>query len=240
MDSDDQTNAPATSAGTDASPDPQADAAMTDAGASDVAGEPATAAASAQAHKPQKHSARIEHKVPGRIRMKVHTAKNDPQALEAYRQMLASAPGVRQVHAKPETGSIVIHYDVEHHHEIEDRLHAHCSEHLHVEAHAAPEDEVSELARRIEAEAEFLAERSQIARGAVDFFKGFDRELKSATDNTIDLKIVLAGGLAAFTFLEIGAEAATPMWVTLGLFTLNHFAELSHHDGPHPSRDLGV
>ena len=66
-------------------------------------------------------------------------------------------------------------------------------------------------------------------------------KLKITTGNTVDLKIVLAGGLAAFTFLEIGATAATPMWVTLALFSLNHFAELQHphhaapgHQAPAP------
>ena len=36
--------------------------------------------------------------------------------------------------------------------------------------------------------------------------------------------------LAGFTFLEIGAAAATPMWVTLAIFSLNHFVELHAHD----------
>ena len=53
--------------------------------------------------------------------------------------------------------------------------------------------------------------------------------MKLTTGNAIDLKVLLAGGLAAYTFWEIGAEAATPMWVTLALFSLNHFAEL--HSG---------
>ena len=59
-----------------------------------------------------------------------------------------------------------------------------------------------------------------------NFFKKVDRELKLASGNTIDLKLLLAGGLAVYTFFEIGADAATPMWVTLALFSLNHFAEL--------------
>jgi hypothetical protein len=35
--------------------------------------------------------------------------------------------------------------------------------------------------------------------------------------------------LAGFTFFEIGAAAATPMWVTLVIFSLNHFVELRAH-----------
>jgi hypothetical protein len=31
------------------------------------------------------------------------------------------------------------------------------------------------------------------------------------------------------TFIEIGATAATPVWVTIGLFSMNHFIELRAH-----------
>ena len=48
--------------------------------------------------------------------------------------------------------------------------------------------------------------------------------------NNLDLKIMVPIGLAAVTFLEIGAAAATPMWVTLAIFSLNHFVELHAHD----------
>ena len=174
----------------------------------------------------KKHKAKIEHRIPGRIRMKVPHAHTDPEILEVYRQAFQGVPGITLVKARPESGSIVIHYDPAREQEVEHHFQHACDQHLAVAEGARPGDEVAEMARQIEAEADFLASRSEIARFTVDFFKGFDRELKLATDNNVDLKIVLAGGLAAFTFLEIGAEAATPMWVTLALFSLNHFAEL--------------
>ena len=86
--------------------------------------------------------------------------------------------------------------------------------------------ELDELAGRIEAEAEFLAKHSHSARAVVDFVKKIDREIKIATNNTIDLKIVLAAGIIGFTVLEVGATAATPVWVTLAIFTINHFIEM--------------
>ena len=188
----------------------------------------------ASAPKPKKHKARIEHKLPGRIRMKVPAAKSNPEILEVYRQAFSMVPGIIKVKAKPETGSIVIHYDPEQEKKFEHHFNHCCGQHLgEVSEGPRPDNEVAEIASRIEAEAAYLAERSEFAKTTVEFFKNCDRELKRATDNTIDLKIVLAGGLAAFTFLEIGAEAATPMWVTLALFSLNQFAELQHQD---PSR----
>ncbi len=176
--------------------------------------------------KKKKHKARIEHNIPGRIRMKIPTAKTDPGVLDAYISAFSALPGVAKVVAKPETGSITLHYDHKAEAEFADHLHNCCHHNeLHVES-GPPEDEVNRLASRIAQEADFLADHSPLAKGAVDFFKAFDRELKLVSNNTIDMKIFLAGGLAAFTFLEIGAAAATPMWVTLGLFGVNHFVEL--------------
>jgi hypothetical protein len=180
----------------------------------------------------RKHAARIEHNIPGRIRIKIPTAKGNHKAFDTYKAAISSLPGTKQVHAKPETGSIVIHYDSESA-DFHEFLHHCCANHdiaIHGER---PGDEIDHFAKQIENEAKFLAQRSELAKFTVDFCTKLDRELKSVSDNTIDLKIVLAGGLAAFTFLEIGAEAATPMWVTLALFSLNHFTEL--HGSSHPT-----
>jgi hypothetical protein len=158
--------------------------------------------------------------------MRVRHGKSNPEILEIYRQAFLSLPGVQIINTKPETGSIVIHYDPNREPEFERHFQQRSSEQLDMAAPARPDDEIDRLASRIEAEAEFLAAHSRLARSTVDFFKAFDRELKLSTGNTIDLKIVLAAGLAAYRFLEIGGNAATPMWVTLALFSLNHFAEL--------------
>jgi hypothetical protein len=60
----------------------------------------------------------------------------------------------------------------------------------------------------------------------VHICKHFDHRLKIATNNTIDLKIGLAAGIIALSLLEMGAFAATPVCLTLGVFSLNHFVEL--------------
>jgi hypothetical protein len=86
--------------------------------------------------------------------------------------------------------------------------------------------DIDQFARRIEEEAEFLARHSQSARAVVDFFKHCDREIRVATDNNVDLKIALAVGIIGFTVLEVGTAAATPVWVTLTLFALNHVIEM--------------
>ena len=67
----------------------------------------------------------------------------------------------------------------------------------------------------------------------VDFVKKIDREIKMATNNTIDLKIMFAAGIIAFTVFEVGATAATPVWVTLAIFTVNHFIEMHERQLQH-------
>jgi hypothetical protein len=60
----------------------------------------------------------------------------------------------------------------------------------------------------------------------VDFCKKLDQEIKKTTGNAVDLKIVFAVGIIAVTVFEIGATAATPVWVTLAIFAVNHFIEM--------------
>ena len=180
-------------------------------------------------HKKKRHKAKVEHSVPGRIRMKIPTAVEDPAVLEHYQHLFAKLPGVSDIKINPLTGSVVVHYDARRQAEFEQHFDTCCEDHAHhaVEHNGCrPGDEIGETWQQIEAEAEFLAGHSQLAKTAVDFCKGLDNQIKLATDNNIDLKIVIAAGLTAYTFLEIGAHAATPMWVTLGIFSLNHFAEL--------------
>ena len=75
-----------------------------------------------------------------------------------------------------------------------------------------------------------LAERSLTARTVVDFCRTVDRQLRVATNNAVDLKIVVALGFAGLALMQIGVTAATPMWVTLAIFALNHLAELNLPD----------
>ena len=188
-------------------------------------------ASSAHTAKKKKHKAQIEHKILGRMRIKIPSAKDKPEILETYQKIFSTIPGIFKVKIKPETGSIIIHYDPKRDDEFHTLFHSHCEQH-HMEVSARPGDEFEEMVKKIEAEAEFLAGHSHMARATVDLFKGLDNQIKVLTGNTIDLKIVLAGSLAAVTFIEIGAEAATPMWVTLALFGTNHFIEMRHESTP--------
>jgi hypothetical protein len=158
--------------------------------------------------------------------MKLPHGSVNPEILDVYRETFAAIPGIRSVQTKPESGSIIIHYDPNRDAEFHRHFADACNQHLTMTPMARPDEEIDRIVNEIEAEAEFLAAHSKLAQTTVDFFRTVDRELKLATDNNIDLQVVLAAGLAAYTFLEVGGDAATPMWVTLALFALNHFMEL--------------
>jgi len=173
---------------------------------------------------------KIAHQVPGRIRLKVPKAKDNPELVEQIKQMFTVIPGVEEVTVNPVTGSVVVNYDTDRHHEFHGRLQHHTGGH-----NTPPSNEIDSLATKIQQEAEYLAEHSHTARVVVDYCKDFDRGIKVATGNSVDLKIVLAAGIAGFTLLEVGATAATPVWVTLSVFALNHMIQAgtgADDDGP--------
>ncbi|MBV8654373.1 MAG: hypothetical protein JO255_23130 [Alphaproteobacteria bacterium] len=185
-----------------------------------------------------KNHVQIAHQMPGRIRIKIPAARDNPELLEQIRQMFAGIEGLERTRVKPEAGSIVVRYDPNDNGAFEARLMQQWKDVLPLlprpparpKKRELPGNEFAVVTKQIEAEAQFLAGRSQSARAIVDFFKQADRQIKLATNNAIDLKIVLALALAVATFVEIGAAAATPMWVTLALFALNHFLEMHSLD----------
>jgi hypothetical protein len=162
----------------------------------------------------------IAHQVPGRIRLKIPAAKGNAELLRQISETFGIIPGIEQITVNPTTGSVIMHYDVDRHREFHDRFQA------MPQIARPPSTEFDQMAVRIEEEAEFLAQHSKTARAVVDFCKQLDREIKRATDNNVDLTIVLALGVIGFTIFEVGATAATPVWVTLTLFALNHYVEM--------------
>jgi hypothetical protein len=174
-----------------------------------------------------KMNLKIEHQVPGRVRMKIPAGKGNPELLKQISETFAVIPGIEEVTVNPTTGSVVLHYDTDRHDEFHGSFRGHYEAHSAANgaAHGA-DTELDKLTSSIEAEAEFLASHSHTARVFVDFVKGLDHEIKRATNNTVDLKIVFAVGIICLTVFEVGATAATPVWVTLAIFTVNHFIQM--------------
>jgi hypothetical protein len=56
---------------------------------------------------------KVAHALPGRVRLKVAKVKGNPALARRAEEKLAKVPGIRQVEAKSDTGSLLIHYDME-------------------------------------------------------------------------------------------------------------------------------
>ncbi len=168
----------------------------------------------------------VAHRTHGRVRIKVRHGKRDPERLQQVADQIRAFPGVERVEINPITGSIVLYYDVDRHAEFDRHFERHREQIEPPPTQRAPETEIDKLASTIENEAEFLAEHSVAARAMFDFCKRLDREIKVASGNNLDLKLLFAGGVVAFTVLEVGATAATPVWVTISLFAMNQKSRL--------------
>ena len=191
-----------------------------------------------------KMNLKIEHQVPGRVRMKIPAGKGNPELLKHVSETFAAIPGIEEVTVNPATGSIVLHYDADRHDEFHGSFRGHYD--AHHAAHGMPtssgphgtDTELDKLTHSIEEEAEYLAQHSHSARVVVDFVKMLDHEIKKATHNSIDLKIVFAAGIIGLTVFEVGATAATPVWVTLAIFTVNHYIQL--HEQQSIDKEAGL
>lgn len=174
--------------------------------------------------------ATVVHHIPGRLRVKLPRGQRNARLMHELREFVCGLGGVQQVEVNTVTGSILVHYHPESQQQIRDLLARGRSE---PDGFDAPPElaEADHLAAEIEHEADFLAAHSELALHVVSAVKSLNREIRQATDNTVDLKVLLPAGLAVWAFFNAGLEVATPLWVTLGIFSFNSFVAL-HHPPP--------
>ncbi len=179
------------------------------------------------------HGATVVHHIPGRLRVRLPRSRRDPRLLGELREFVSGLGGVHQVEINPVTGSILVHYHPESHEQIQNLLRADREQSM---LDTPPElTEADQLADRIEQEAEFLAAHSELALHVVRIVKNLNRQIREASDNTVDLKVLLPAGLAVWAFFKAGAEVATPLWVTLSIFSFNSFVALHRPTSVHVS-----
>jgi hypothetical protein len=168
------------------------------------------------------------------MRVKVPGAKGDPSHLQRIKEAISPMSGVRQVDVNSLTGSVVVHYEAALHEGFQQQLSAHADQSSLFELQMTPPElsEVDQMARQIEEEANFLSEQSETARSLVEFVKRINMAIRRATDNTVDLKVLLPLALAAYSVVELESDISTPLWVTLGIFSFNSFVTLHHPHVP--------
>jgi hypothetical protein len=166
-----------------------------------------------------KQQAEIAHHMPGRLRIRIRAARDNAALLENLRQVFVAVEGIDSVMVKPPSGSLVLHYDPRLEAEMEARIASYENERIEMKRNC-PGDEVKAFAAKPPG-AESLPGNSAWARAAACGFIQVDRQIRAATDNAMDVKIALVFGLAVVTFVGLGAQASTPVWMTLAVFVLN-------------------
>ena len=78
----------------------------------------------------KRRKAQIEHKVRGRIRGKVPSARLGPDLLEFYHKAFSTIPGLVSVRVSPESGSIIFHYDPKLEGEFEEHFASRANQYL--------------------------------------------------------------------------------------------------------------
>ncbi len=172
-----------------------------------------------------RHTISIEHRVAGRIRVKIPRAVGRRILLQKYADLFSNAAVVRAVTLNASTGCIALQYQPSEEGAFFDCLDKLCGEEGLIIV-SPPSVDPAEAANAVADRTRLLAQHSEFALKTMAFFNDVDLELKVVSDNTIDLNIALVGGLAIFTFMGIGAAASTPMWVTLALYGINHAVRL--------------
>src|ERR1700743_1695790 len=134
-----------------------------------------------------KMNLKVEHQVPGRVRMKIPAGKRNPELLKQISEAFGVIPGVEEITVNPATGSVVLRYDADRHDEFHGAFRQHHAAHNETHARTNGADlmhgadtALDKLPNSIECKAYFLARPSPSARAVVDFVKKIDHEVKRA------------------------------------------------------------
>ncbi len=168
---------------------------------------------------------KVVHALPGRVRLRVARVKGNPALARQAQERLAQVPGIRQVEAKPGTGSLLIHYDTE-------RLLSLAS----LEILSAtlgelfPEIEVATLMAGLLSLTETPGARtgSAMAVGITDSFGAINTKFGEITGG-LDLKLLAPLALIFFGLrgLWISEKVLSPSWSNLLWFGFASFVMLN-------------
>lgn len=168
----------------------------------------------------------VVHHVPGRLRLKLPRSKGDGGRMHRIQQSLAPLSGIRKVDVNPTTGSVLIHYDPRQRDRIVERVREHARNQGLFSLEVPDVSPLDEFEQKVEIEAEFLSKRSRVAAWIVEAVGDLNDELRRATDNNLDLNVLVPLALGGYSLLHRKKDLSTPLWVTLALSSFNSFVAL--------------
>jgi cation transport ATPase len=166
------------------------------------------------------------HSSAGRLRLRIPGARHDADSLKRMAHATREVPGVRSAEYNPTTGSLLIKYARDAVSNIQTLTDAITKAGMPLELVGAMTgaEEIAEV-----------EEYSQLAGSISSLFGGLDQAIKYATDNQLDLKILLPIGAAILGFSSLRRPSmSTPLWLTLMLFSFSSFHSL-HGDSGAPA-----
>lgn len=169
------------------------------------------------------------HHVPGRIRIRLPFLKKDPEALAEVRTFLAGLDGVSSAQENVLTGSILLHYDRNAHADFYDRMMRTVKENFGLLESALPGLIGGVALDSLDLAAFDPDVPSEASVLLADAFENLDRRVRIATDNSFDLRSLLPITVLGAAVLRLGVAAATPLWITLAIFSFSSFAAMHPH-----------
>ena len=165
----------------------------------------------------------VANQIPGRLRLKIPAAKGRPDLLRQIVATATSASGIKSVEYNSLTGTVLIHYVPTAYQSLEALGSALGDSSLRVSVHAS-RPAASAHSRRVHRGPR--AEPSIAAKSITSLFRSLDQEIREATGNEIDLKVLLPLAAGVLGFIAFRRKAATPLWLTLLIFAFHSFLTL--------------
>jgi hypothetical protein len=149
-----------------------------------------------------------------RTRLRSPSLRKDPRACERVADALAAAPGVREVRARPYTGSVLVAHDPD---VTEASLLATAAHALGIVKILAP-GEPPPIDPDVPA-------FSTLARKVVQTMVEIDKDIRRATDGTVDLGTIATLGFVGAGALEVATTGQLPLppWFNLAWWGFRTF-----------------
>ena len=169
-------------------------------------------------------AAYVAHQIPGRVRLKIPAAKGRPDLLQQIVAAAGSASEIKSVEYNSVTGSILIQYAPEAYKSLEALGSILSNPAVSVSMHASRPTAAARAHRGRRGKRE---EPSAAAKAITSFFKSVDQAIRDATDNELDLKVMLPLAAGTVGLLALRRRSlTTPLWLTLLIFAFHSFLTL--------------
>ena len=176
--------------------------------------------------------ARVVHHVPGRIRFQISSEDGDSHLLEKIQRTVGEISGVSRVRLNHLTGSVVIEYNPKHYETMVESAAKATAQHELIRLISPQAAEIDAALRYAQMELQGLARHSLTAKFLMGAVHLINLQIKHATGNVIDLRVLLPLCLSAYSVVS-DKEKPSPLWVTLLIFSFNAFVSL-HPAKPEP------